>query len=172
MRLYIITGGPGSGKTTLMQELENRKKYMIVKESAKDVILEQQAKGIEEPWLELDFQEKVTELQLKRETALPAGNGIVFLDRGLPDGLAYCKFRNQKVPRNLYLAMKACDYEKVFFLEPLPNYEKSSFRVENEEDAKTIADLIKQTYTQLGYEIIDVPVMDVAKRADFVLQHL
>ncbi len=171
MRLYVITGGPGSGKTTLLEELEKRR-YMIVKEAAKDIILEEQGKGVKEPWLQTNFQEKIVDLQLKREGELLRGNAVVFIDRGIPDGLAYCRFRNQKVPRNLYLAMKVCDYEKVFLLEKLPNYEKTGFRAEEEEDAKKISELIKQVYEQLDYEVIVVPPLAVKERSDFVFKHL
>lgn len=171
MRLYVLTGGPGSGKTTLLEELRNRR-HMIVKEAAKDIILEEQEKGTKEPWLKRDFQEKIVDLQLKRENDLPRGNAIVFIDRGIPDGLAYCKFRNQKVPRNLYLAMKICDYEKIFLLEKLPDYEKTGFRAEEEEDAKKISELLKQVYEQLGYEVIVVPPLALKERADFVIKNL
>jgi len=94
MRLYVLTGGPGSGKTTLLEELEKRR-YKIDKEAAKDVILEEQGKGVKEPWQKPDFQEKIVDLQLKRENELPRGNAVVFIDRGIPDGLAYCRFRIQ-----------------------------------------------------------------------------
>ncbi len=171
MRLYVLTGGPGSGKTTLLEELGNRR-HLIVKEAAKDVILEEQEKGVKEPWLRNDFQEKIVDLQLKRENDLPRGNAVIFLDRGIPDGLAYCRFRNQKVPRNLYLAMKICDYEKIFLLERLPDYEKTGFRAEEEEDAKKISELIKQVYEQLGYEVIVVPPLALKERADFVIKNL
>jgi predicted ATPase len=171
MRLYVLTGGPGSGKTTLLEELEKRR-HLIVKEAAKDVILKEQEKGIKEPWQRPDFQEKIVDLQLKRENDLPRGNAVVFLDRGIPDGLAYCRFRNQKVPRNLYLAMKICDYEKIFLLERLPDYEKTGFRAEEEEDAKKISELIKQVYEQLGYEVIVVPPLALKERADFVIKNL
>ncbi len=39
---YIITGGPGVGKTTLLEELKNRN-YQIVPEIARELIKEQQA---------------------------------------------------------------------------------------------------------------------------------
>jgi len=171
MRLYVITGGPCAGKTTLLQELE-RRKFLIVAEAAKDVILEEQGKGVAEPWLDKNFQAKISELQMKKEADLPSGNGIVFLDRGVPDGLAYCRFRNQKIPSSLSLAMGKCDYEKVFFLEMLAAYEKTSFRAENKGDAKRIAAVIKKTYEGLGFDVISVPPLELAKRADFVIQHL
>jgi len=171
MRLYVITGGPCSGKTSLLEELGKRR-YKIIKETAKEVIQEEISKGVADPWHAKDFQEKITALQVKAEAAIPAGNSIAFLDRGLPDGLAYCKFRNQKVPRNLIEALKKCDYEKIFFLQQLPKYEQAKCRSETEEEAKQIGELVKQAYAQLDYDIIEVPPLGIKERADFVIKNL
>ncbi|MBN2458895.1 ATP-binding protein [Candidatus Woesearchaeota archaeon] len=171
MRLYVITGGPCSGKTTLLEEL-GRRRHKFISESAKEVIKEEQAKGVADPWHEKGFQEKIAALQIKKEESIPGGNSIIFLDRALPDGLAYSKFRGQKPPRNLTEAIKKCDYEKVFFLKQLPKYEQNSLRCETEEEAKQVGELIKQVYRQFGYDVIEVPPMSIKERADFVIKNL
>ena len=42
--LYVITGGPGTGKTSLIEELKTVG-YQTVKEVARDIIKEQQLQG-------------------------------------------------------------------------------------------------------------------------------
>lgn len=47
---YVLTGGPGVGKTTLLEELE-RRNYEIVPEIARELIKEQQkTNGQVLPW--------------------------------------------------------------------------------------------------------------------------
>jgi predicted ATPase len=45
----VLTGAPGAGKTALAVALRDRG-YVIVAEAATDVIAEEHARGIDEPW--------------------------------------------------------------------------------------------------------------------------
>lgn len=86
--LFIITGGPGSGKTTVFDELQ-RRGYHCVPEVARQIIQEQvQSGGDALPW---GNQQRYTELMLQRsiDTFLP--DGMAFADRGIPDTFAYAR---------------------------------------------------------------------------------
>ena len=48
MRRFILTGTPGSGKTSVIRELETLG-HAVIHEAATDVIAQEQAKGIEKP---------------------------------------------------------------------------------------------------------------------------
>ena len=48
IRKFVLTGGPGSGKSSIILELERRGEY-VVREAAEDVIRLEQAKGIKNP---------------------------------------------------------------------------------------------------------------------------
>src|SRR3989338_538036 len=89
-KTYILTGGPGTGKSSLILALEQRGEYTI-REAAEDHIKLRQANGIKEPWTEPDFQDLILDLQLRREERIPKETEKAFIDRGLPDGLAYAK---------------------------------------------------------------------------------
>jgi predicted ATPase len=49
LRRFVLTGAPGAGKTALAVALRDRG-YVIVAEAATDVIAEEHARGIDEPW--------------------------------------------------------------------------------------------------------------------------
>jgi predicted ATPase len=169
LKKYVITGASGSGKTTLIGEL-GRRGFKVFDEVAEPYILEQQAKGIENPWQSTDFQPALLNKQLELEDKIASYKGIVFLDRGIPDTLAFFKHRKEKVPDDLAKRISRADYEKIFYLEPLDLFHNPGFRVERDaKEASKIAELIKKEYKKLGYDLISVPVLSVSERADYVI---
>ncbi len=172
VKKYIITGPSCAGKSTLVHELEARG-FHVIKEVAKSYIIEQKEKGNSEPWLSKDFQPAMLRLQIENESRIPENASIVFLDRGVPDTLAFFEHRKQKVPAELAEKAKNHRYEKVFFLEPLTFFDKEGFRVEKDKDeAKVISKLIKKAYEKHGHEIIIVPAVSVKERADLIVKNL
>jgi predicted ATPase len=57
-RRYVLTGAPGAGKTALAVTLRERG-YLVVAEVATDVIADEQARGVDEPWPAVDFLDKI-----------------------------------------------------------------------------------------------------------------
>lgn len=171
-RLFVISGGPCSGKTSLVKYLES-KGFFVVHESAR--------KLVEEGIISLeDFKSKqkrdhiqriIFKKQLEAEESI-LHEGIVFLDRSVVDGIAYYWIANLEPPREILSVASKRNYEKVFILEQLPFYEEDGIRHENIEEAKKIQELIIRAYTMLGYKIKFVPVMPLEERAVFVLKEV
>ncbi|MBI2150615.1 MAG: translation initiation factor IF-2 N-terminal domain-containing protein [Acidobacteria bacterium] len=113
------------------------------------------------------FQENIMKLKLGLEKPLPK-NKIVFLDRGLPDTIAYYKFHKLKIPPKL-LSMSRNRYKKIFILDMLP-YHKDYARIEDVKDAKKIHKMIMKSYKELGYKLVKIPVMPVEKRVEKILK--
>jgi predicted ATPase len=70
MRRFILTGAPGSGKTSILLHLQ-QKGHAVVAEAATDVIAAEQARGIDGPWLDPAFIDKIIDLQRSRQLAPP-----------------------------------------------------------------------------------------------------
>ncbi len=169
MPKYVITGGPSSGKTTTVEELE-RREFEIVHETAAEVIKEMQSEGKDVAEHFEELQTRIFELQLATEAAL--GDGVHFLDRSIIDGLAYRKARDLDLPKERIEAAKKTKYDKVFLMELLP-FVEDGIRFESSiEEVLAIQEQTKQTYEEYGYEVILVPVMSVIDRVKFILQHL
>src|SRR5260370_7891991 len=66
MKRYILTGTPGSGKTSILRRLEIAG-YSVVEEAASDIIALQQANGLSEPWTLPSFIDDITNLQKQRQ---------------------------------------------------------------------------------------------------------
>ena len=145
--------------------------YNIIPESARSIIVEQQATNEKIlPWINLDkFQKEVLKRQLKAESRLDA-NLTYFLDRGIPDSIAYYRIEGLSSPEELIKVASDNKYDGVFFLERLDIHEKDRERTEDFEKSTRIHELIKEVYQNLGYGLIDVPAHTIEKRAELILK--
>ena len=170
MKKYILTGGPGTGKSTLILALEQRGEH-VIREAAEDYIKIRQAQGQPEPWTEPDFQEKILELQLKREAKIPQEAKRAFIDRGVADGLAYTE--EEQICKKIKEAEKQAGYaKKVFLVEHLGYTQKTEVRREDHEEAKRLGQKLEKVYKELGYETIKIPAGTVEERLEKILEEI
>ncbi len=170
MPKFVITGGPGVGKTTTLLEIQ-KLGHRVVPEAARQIITQEQQKkeGIL-PWTNLFvFQQLVTKLQLELEDGV--GKEIAFLDRGYVDNFAYCKVGNILAPQELVALKSIHKYDGVFVLDPLPHYNKDDVRKEDAVFAQALHEAIMEVYHEQGYSPIRVPVLSPEERARFILKH-
>jgi predicted ATPase len=169
---YVLTGGPGSGKTTLIKELKKRG-HNTIKESARYYIEKQLAKGLSLKEIRKDersFQEAVFRQKQIIHDAL-ATDAITFFDRGYHDTLAYLKYYDHKIASFISETCKGITYKKVFLLDMLP-YVKDSARIENQATALKLHQALAYAYQESGHDIIKVPVMPIQARTDFILNEV
>jgi predicted ATPase len=169
---YVITGGPGSGKTTTLNYL-NMLGYHTTIEHARHFIDTQMITGKTVDDIrknQKEFQEGILDMQILQEASLSTKE-LVFLDRALPDALAYYRFLNLSVDKKLEDALKNAAYKKVFILKSLPLVNDYARR-EDEAAQKKIAELITEVYESLTFPVIHVPVLAPEDRSNFILKHL
>jgi predicted ATPase len=170
VKKYVLTGGPGIGKTTVLEILASRG-YTIVPEASRYVIEEEQSKdGDALPWKnQAKFQKRVMEQQLILEEGI--SGDIAFLDRGIVDGDGYCHHFGISSPEGIEeLGRKR--YEKVFVLQRLPEYKNDSVRLEDSKEAEKIHKAVVDAYIRFGYELIMVPVSSPEERIKFILEKI
>lgn len=167
----VITGGPGTGKTTIVQSLKDEG-YACLPEISRQVILEARASGIEQLFLEnpLLFSEKLLEGRERQYIeAKNHSDEIVFIDRGIPDIIAYMDYMDEPSPYSFEKACKECTYDLVFLLPPWEEiYIPDNERYENFEQAVNIHDFLEKTYKRFGYETIEVPTGKIDHRTNFI----
>ena len=171
----VITGGPGTGKTSIINELIQRN-YKCLEEISRQVTLEAREQGIDQLFLTkpLLFSELLLEGRKKQfNEAQELEDLIVFLDRGIPDVLAYMDFIGDIYPEEFISTCNDHKYDQVFILAPWQEiYISDSERYENFDQAIEIHDHLLNTYSKLGYNLIDVPFQAVNKRTDFILNSI
>ena len=98
---------------------------------------------------------------------------IVFLDRGIPDVLAYMHYIGDSYPAFFDEACKEHKYSKIFILPTWKEiYVSDDERYESYEQALLIQEHLVETYKKYGYELIEVPKDTVENRMQFLLQNL
>lgn len=170
---FVITGGPCSGKTTLIEGLQ-RAGFHTEEESARMYIEDEMAKGktLEEVRADEEaFQQKVYQYKIDREEILPPKE-IIFFDRGVPDTFAYYWHYDIPISEEMEVRMTSSAYRKVFLLEQV-GYEKDQARAEDEAEAKKLHKLTKEAYERTLNEVVVVPLLaSKEERLLFVLKTL
>ncbi len=173
--IVVIIGGPGTGKTTIIDGLIT-KGYCCYPEISREVTMEAKKQGIEQLFLEnpLLFSELLLEGRKKQfQNAIAEPHQVVFLDRGIPDVLAYMHYIGDSYPAFFDQACREHSYSKIFILPPWEEiYVSDDERYENFEQAKLIYNHLTETYQTYGYQLIEVPKGTVDERIDFILKQL
>ena len=173
--IIVIIGGPGTGKTTIIDGLLERG-HCCYPEISREITLEAKKQGIEQLFLEnpLLFSELLLEGRKKQhQQALEEECDVVFIDRGIPDVLAYMHYIGDAYPAFFDEACREHKYTKIFILPPWEAiYESDDARYENYEQATLIYKHLKETYESYGYNLIEVPKDTVDNRILFILDKL
>lgn len=171
----VIAGGPGTGKTTIINQLRERG-FLCYDEISRQVTLQARKDGIEQLFLTepLLFSEKLLEGRTKQFIdAEKETEPTVFLDRGLPDVIAYLNYIGDNYPDYFVETCEAYKYDCIFVLAPWQDiFTSDSERYENFDEAIEIHHHLLETYTRFGYKLINVPFGSVETRTDFVLESL
>jgi predicted ATPase len=168
----VITGGPGTGKTSIINELLDRG-YTCLEEISRQVTLEARQNGIEqlfltEPLLFSELLIKGRRNQFEKASSLNIAH--VFLDRGIPDVLAYMDYAKSMYPQSFIDTCNNSLYDHVFMLSPWEDiFVSDSERYENFNQAEEIHKHLVATYKSFGYILCEVPFGSVEARTDFIL---
>ena len=173
--LYVITGGPGTGKTSLIEELKIVG-YQTVKEVARDIIKEQQQQGGDAlPWKDtVLYTSMMLERSVESYLAHKENEGILFFDRGIPDTLAYARLIGLTDRKEIELAVDKYRYNRqVFILPPWENiYHTDKERKQSFNEAIDTYYVMKDVYKDAGYTLIEVPKLTVTERRNFVISSI
>ena len=171
-RFFVLTGGPGSGKTTLIEALRAAG-FATSPEAGRGIIRDQVAiGGTALPWHDQAlFSELMLSWELRSWQAACDRPGPVFFDRGVPDTLGYYRLIGLPAPTHVSSAAAKFRYNnRVFIAPPWPDiFTQDNERKQTLDEAERTYHSLVGVYTELGYELIELPLASVEARLDFIL---
>lgn len=169
----VLTGGPSSGKTSLLHHIQHPDTHCF-EEVSRDVISEALAKGVTQPFLEnpLGFSEALFERRLHDYFEGKKNNMHVY-DRGIHDVVAYLNAIGDEVPCGMLDDCSTYCYDIVFLFPPWEAiFTQDAERMEVFEEAIHFHKALLETYTHFGMQCIEVPKSSIEERLRFITDHL
>ncbi len=174
-RFFVITGGPGSGKTALIEALRQAG-YATSVEAGRGIIQDQVAIGGSAlPWCDPTlFAEAMLCWEMRSYRVAQGESGPVFFDRGVPDVLGYLTLMALAVREHMQRAADTFRYNRRAFIAPpwAKIFQQDRERKQNFEEAKRTHDAMVATYTGLGYDLVEIPRTSVEARVRFILHNV
>jgi predicted ATPase len=171
---FVITGGPGSGKSSLIEALRERG-YACSVEAGRGVIQDQMAiAGHALPWEDrAQFAELMLVWEMHNYRIAQKSVGPVFFDRGIPDVLGYLHLANLPIPAHMQQAAEIFRYHRKVFITPpwQEIFQNDNERKQDFDEAVRTYEAMIETYKAQGYELVELPRASVEDRADFVLDY-
>ena len=173
MSRIILTGGPGAGKTSIVEELE-KLGHIVVTEPARTLISHYK---IHSPEL---LPELSKENRKKFQVAIEAtaigdynNNTHGFFDRSIIDEIGYRYRYGIKITDELHSFVKENKYDAVFFFPFWKEiYKNDDVRHENPTEAKLVSKHIFQAYLNYGYDPYIVPKLSIKLRMEYILNNI
>ena len=171
----VITGGPGTGKTSIIKALK-KKGFHIYPEVSREIINEYRKLGHKQLFLSdpLKFSEILMEKRIiQHKNSNENKNKFYFFDRGIPDIIAYLNFKKVKFNPSLLKEIKNYTYDLIFLCEPWEQiFINDSERYESYSELLLINEELKKTYHKLDYKPIKLPECSVEERVKYILNSI
>jgi predicted ATPase len=166
----VITGGPGVGKSTLLEALADAG-IATFAEVARKIL--QVPGGMEmRAQRPMDFAEAMLEAELSAWHAAAVGAAVY--DRGFPDIVGFFELEGLPVPNALDRCCRELRYEGPIFRAPpwAEIYAPDEERIQDWAQALASDSAVTAAWKRYGYQLVDLPLLPVAQRVEFVLDYL
>lgn len=170
--IFILTGAPGSGKSTVLARLAEQG-VLCVAEPARQIIAEQRAIGGEGVFDRNAglFCELLLSRSIAQYKAIDSSQAMVVFDRGVADNIAYAALCDYAFKQGWEAARRYRANQTVFFA---PNwrdiYVTDDERTMSFAESAAMGDALRRIYVTLGYNVVDLPLVDVEERVRFMLE--
>jgi predicted ATPase len=168
---FVLTGGPGAGKTTTMEALATRG-FHSVPDSARAIIRQRKEAGLSPRPSLVQFGREILRRDIAQYRTTTVAERPVFFDRGVGDAVALLFLQGALTAAEAKGYLTEFRYNAlVFVFPPWPDiYHTDAERDQSFAHAVAVDEEVRTWYTQWHYTIVEVPRRSVDERADFILR--
>jgi predicted ATPase len=174
-RFIMLSGCSGGGKSTLLTALE-RRGFPVFEEPGRQIVKEQQfLEGNALPWANpLQFVELLVSRSIHQMMVAARLNQRSFFDRGIVDAISFLQHLSLPIPLYLENAVKLLRYHRRVFVAPpwQEIFVADAERRHSFDEAKAQYSSLLRTYEGLGYNLVELPKIDVESRVEFIVGQL
>lgn len=169
---FVLTGGPGGGKTTLLNAL-TRDGFATVNESARQIIQDRLAAGASPRGTALEFAQVILQKDIANYASVASDIPVIF-DRGVVDALCQLQMAGGLTLARRRALLKQYAYHKTVFLLPAWEaiYRQDAERDQTFDDAVAVCERLRSWYQACGYTVVELAPGTVEERLRTVVDHM
>ena len=173
----VLTGGPHSGKSTLIDALARRGMKTVPEAALLEIEAMVADHGADEARRirradTRAFQVAVSRRQAQLEASMGRLAGPVFFDRGMIDGLAYCHHYDFEVPAELERLASDARYDLCVVCSLVVPFtlRAATGRTSDETAARRLEQLITEAYRERAIPVVHLPLVPLPQRLERLLE--
>ncbi|NRB66931.1 MAG: ATP-binding protein [Vibrio sp.] len=174
-RFIVFTGGPGSGKTSVIEHLQSLG-YKTADEVGRRVIQQQvESGGNALPWLDKTaFRNAMVSAEIDKYRRIGIGEEYVFFERSIVDSYGYSLLEGLTLTENLTQHCYQLRHNlQVFVFPPWKEiFTHDAERKQGFAEAVATYEKMREAYKLFGYTLTEVPTGSVELRSQFILDTL
>ena len=165
---FVFAGGPGAGKTTVLDALKVRGFYSVP-DVARAIIKSRLDAGLSPRPERIEFANSIFDTDVANYQAAPSSE-VCFFDRGVVDSLGMLRQCNALSEDEIDLNLRRYSYNEIVFLFPPWEeiYQTDGERDQTFAESVRVFDSVKSWYSRCGYLNQEVPFGTVNERVAFI----
>ena len=169
---FVFAGGPGAGKTTVLDALQQRG-YTCIADTARRIIRTRLAAGLSPRPAPAEFAQAILDVEVEN-FELSSSEGPMLFDRGIVDVLPALAREKVITASQVDEYLDHYPYNSTVFMFPPWEaiYTTDSERDQTFEEAASVYQSSSNWYARCGYDLLEVPPSSIAERVLFVEQAL
>jgi len=168
---FVVTGGPGAGKSSLVDALAARG-WIAFAEAGRSIMQLQEAMdGPAHPARDAAaYAEAMLLWDMRSLRESLAATAHCIFDRGIPDTIGYLRLIGRPVPRHMLRAAERMRYDDPVLVAPpwRAIYRNDDLRRQDFAEAQATHAAVTAAWRELGYRLVDLPLADIGERCKFV----